>query len=51
MEFWKILWHSIFIEHYFSVRNLPWQLANADGFAEAYLCFLVSALAKKYQGN
>ena len=31
----------------FSVRNLPRQSANAEAFAEAYLYFLVSALAKK----
>ena len=28
-----------------SVRNLPRQSANAEAFAEAYLCFLVSASA------
>ena len=30
-----------------SVRNSPLQSANAEGFAEACLCFLVSASAKK----
>ena len=30
-----------------SVRNSPRQSANAEAFAEAYLCFLVSASAKK----
>ena len=34
-----------------SIRNLPQQSANAEAFAEAYLCFLVSASAKKCQGN
>ena len=31
----------------FSVRNSPRQSANVEAFAEAYLCFLVSASAKK----
>ena len=38
----------------FSVQNLPQQSANAETFAEAYLCFLVSASEKKMikcQGN
>ena len=30
-----------------SVQNSPWQSANAEGFAEAYICFVVSASAKK----
>ena len=30
-----------------SVQNLPRQSANAEGFAEAYICFVVSASAKK----
>ena len=30
-----------------SIQNSPQQLANAEGFAEAYICFIVSALAKK----
>ena len=33
-----------------SVQNLPLQLANAEAFAEAYLCFLVSASAIKFLG-
>ena len=32
---------------FFSIRKSPWQSANVEGFAEAYLCFLVSASAKK----
>ena len=39
----------------FSVQNSPQQSANAEAFAEAYLCFLVSASEKKKmikcQGN
>ena len=31
-----------------SIRNLPRQLANTEAFAEEYLCFLVSASARKY---
>ena len=31
----------------FSVQNSPRQSANAEAFAEAYLCFLVSASGKK----
>ena len=30
-----------------SVRNLSWQLANAEAFAEAYVHFIVFALARK----
>ena len=30
-----------------SVQNSPRQSANAEGFAEAYICFVVSASAKK----
>ena len=30
-----------------SIRNSPWQSANVEAFAEVYLRFLVSALAKK----
>ena len=30
-----------------SVRNSPWQSVNAKAFAETYLCFLVSVLAKR----
>ena len=30
---------------FISVRDLPRQSANAEAFAEAYLCFLVSASA------
>ena len=31
----------------FSLQNLPQQSVNAEAFAEAYPCFLVSASAKK----
>ena len=32
----------------FEIRLSSWQMgANAEAFAEAYLCFLVSALAKE----
>ena len=30
-----------------SIRNSPWQPANPKAFAEAYLCVLVSASARK----
>ena len=30
-----------------NIRNLPQQSANAEGFAQAYLWFLVSAQQKK----
>ena len=30
-----------------SIRNSPWQSANAEAFAEAYLHFIVFALAIK----
>ena len=34
-----------------SVRNSPRQSANAKGFADVYLCFLISASAKKKKKN
>ena len=30
-----------------NIQNSPQQSANAEAFPEVYLCFLVSALAKK----
>ena len=42
----KKLYEIVGILH-INIRNLPWLSANAKGFAKAYLCFLVSALAKK----
>ena len=30
-----------------SIRNSPWQSANVEAFAKAYICFLVSASTKK----
>ena len=48
--FWLIcfvFYPSKLFKTIFSVQNLPWQSANAEGFAEACLCFSVSALAKK----
>ena len=35
----------------YNTQNSPRQSANVYAFAEAYLCFIVSASAKKYRGN
>ena len=43
----NLLFTSFHVGHSISVRSSPRQPANAEAFAEAYLCYLVSALAKK----
>ena len=44
-----LFWHLLYKTNarFCSIQNSPWQLVNAEAFAEAYLCFLVSASAKK----
>ena len=44
----RIAWQKrAFVNYQCGIQNSPRQSANAEAFAKAYLCFLVSASAKK----